>query len=96
MVGLTRIADHLQIDEITDDIDCFPLLTKEALLSFDTKLKDNKIFQAQVVGTFVTIIYDFLWKILLLEEETEKNVVEGCDVTKGLAEFSTRKRFIRF
>lgn len=60
MVGLTRIADHLQIDEITDDIDCFPLLTKEALLSFDTKLKDNKIFQAQVVGTFVTIIYDFL------------------------------------
>lgn len=50
LVGLTRIADHLQINETVDDIDCFPILTQESLLSLDAQLKDNKIVQAQVVS----------------------------------------------
>lgn len=53
MVGLTRIADHLQIDEATEDIDCFPIMTDEALSSFEVQLKENKMFQAQVVSTFI-------------------------------------------
>lgn len=49
MVGLTRISNHLHMEDYVDDIDCFPVLTEEGLLSVEDKLAADKVFQVQVV-----------------------------------------------
>lgn len=49
MAGMMRIADHLQLDDTIEDLNCFLIMTEAALLSIEAQLSENKLFQAQMV-----------------------------------------------
>lgn len=66
MAGMARIADHLQLDDSIEDLDCFPVMTEAALLSLDAQLSENKLFQAQLV---IIVIHFILIVILLNHHE---------------------------
>lgn len=54
LVATSRIADHFHLNDTFDDINCFPIMSVESLMSVEAQLIENKLFQAQVVSIYLS------------------------------------------